>query len=232
MVLDCLLVSNDPEVARVLRPTLQELSINLQVCEGAEAGQRILTSSKFDAIVVDCDDLVGGMAVLQSIRQKPSNKNSVTFAILNGRTTATQSFEMGSNFVLQKPIHPINVMRCFSAAVGLMTRERRRYYRVPVAMPVLVTLESGKHLRLEATNLSEGGLALESNQQLTDHSIAEVQITLPGTSNTLQVKSELAWVDGAGRAGIRFRGMPQTARDHLERWLTVQIAELDAALIQ
>src|SRR5689334_23143907 len=136
MVLECLLVSNDPEVARVLRPALQELSINLQVCEGAESGQEILTSSKFDAVVVDCDDLAGGMAVLQEIRQKPSNKNSVTFAILNGRTTASQSFEMGSNFVLQKPIQPINVMRCFSAAVGLMTRERRRYYRVPVEMPV------------------------------------------------------------------------------------------------
>jgi len=232
MVLECLLVSNDPEVARVLQPTLEELSIKLEVCEGVEAGERILASEKFDAIIVDCDDLVGGTKVLQSIRTHASNKSSVTFAILNGRTTASQSFEMGSNFVLQKPIHAVNAMRCFSAAVGLMVRERRRYYRVPVDMPVTLTLGTGRKVRLSATNISEGGMAIASATHLGADLISELQFTLPGTNNAVETKAELAWADAAGQAGIRFINMTALSRDHLERWLTVQIAALGQNLFQ
>ena len=53
---------------------------------------------------MDCDDLKGALSVLESLRKSASNKNSVTFAILNGSTTTQQAFQMGANFVLQKPI--------------------------------------------------------------------------------------------------------------------------------
>src|SRR5262249_49436637 len=149
------------------------------VCDAAESGRQLLGLEKFDAVIVDCDDLRGGMDVLQSIRNQPSNKSSVTLAILNGRTTATQSFEMGSNFVLQKPLQPVNAMRCFSAAVGLMIRERRRYYRVPVKMIAGITLEGGRRLQLAATNISEGGMALESGGQLARESMFDVKFILP-----------------------------------------------------
>jgi DNA-binding response OmpR family regulator len=232
MVLECLLVSNDPEVARVLQPTLEELSIKLHVCQAAEKGEEILAAEKFDAVIVDCDDLVDGAKVLQSVRAHSSNKSSVTCAILNGRTTATQSFEMGTNFVLQKPIHPVNAMRCFSAAVGLMVRERRRYYRVPIDMPATISFVTGKKLKANATNISEGGMALGSLKRLDDEEISGVQFTLPGTSNSVETKAELAWADASGRAGIRFTTMPALSRDHLERWLTVQIAALETSVAQ
>src|SRR5215472_15289757 len=119
MTLESLLLSQDPELVRVVRPTLEELSIDVEVCHDARAGSDILISNKFDAVIVDCDDLTGGLALLQGLRNTPSNKNSVAFAVLNGKRTNTQeAFRMGANFVLQKPIGSLNAARCFRAALS------------------------------------------------------------------------------------------------------------------
>jgi DNA-binding response OmpR family regulator len=86
-------------VLRVIRPTLEKLSIEVEVCQEAKKATEILISEKFDAVIVDCDDLQGGLEVLQGLRATPSNKNSVTFALLNGKKTTTQeAFGMGVNF--------------------------------------------------------------------------------------------------------------------------------------
>ncbi len=141
MTLESLLLSQDAEVVRILRPTLEKLSIDVEVCQEAKKASEILISEKFDAVIVDCDDMQGGMEVLQGLRATPSNRNSVTFALLNGKKTTTQeAFGMGVNFVLQKPISSLNASRCFHAALNFMVRERRRYYRQPVKMPVRVVL--------------------------------------------------------------------------------------------
>src|SRR5882762_1089228 len=166
MTLESLLLSRDAEVVRVLRPTLEKLSIEVEICQEAKKATDILIAEKFDAVIVDCDDLRGGLEVLQGLRGTPSNKNSVTFAILNGKKTTTQeAFGMGANFVLQKPISALNATRCFNAALSFMMRERRRYYRQPVKMMVRVLL-GGQELKATSTNISEGGMALTLREAL------------------------------------------------------------------
>ena len=147
MGLDSLLVSRDPQVIDVVRPTLTKLSVDVEVCRGAHSGNEILSSEKFDAVIVDCDDLQGGLSVLEGLRKGPSNRNSVTFAILNGSTTTRKAFELGANFVLQKPVSPTNAMRCFGAALSFMTRERRRYFRHPLESPILIIFAQGEELK-------------------------------------------------------------------------------------
>jgi ActR/RegA family two-component response regulator len=226
MPLDCLLVSRDRQVVDILRPAMEKLGINLEVCAGAHSGHEILLSEKFDGVVVDCDDLDGGLNVLQNLRRGTSNKNSVAFAILNGTTAASKAFELGANFVLQKPVLPLSALRCFSAAVGQMTRERRRYFRVPVDMPTIVTLSGGQEIRGTASNLSEGGLAIKFNGPAPNVPIMKVQFKLPATNNSIETKAQLAWADGSGRAGIRFLEVPQNSREHLDRWLARNIDAL------
>ena len=132
MNLESLLVSRDSEVVRLLQATLEKLSIGVEVSAAARTGNEVLTSSKYDAVIIDCDDLQGGTEVLRHLRQTASNKSSVSFAILNGKTTTQQAFEMGANFVLQKPLTTSTTLRCFNTALEFMERERRRYFRCPV----------------------------------------------------------------------------------------------------
>jgi DNA-binding response OmpR family regulator len=157
---ESLLLSRDAEVVRVLEPALEKLSIEVEVCRGVNSGHEILCTEKFDAIIVDCDDLDGGLRVLQGLRKSLSNKNSVTFAILNGSTTTQQAFQMGANFVLQKPSSTLNATRCFSAALNFMIREQRHYFRQPVEIPATLEFDEGRKLKATITNISEGGMAI------------------------------------------------------------------------
>ena len=218
-MLESLLVCRDTDVVRVLRPTLEKLSIDVEVSAAARSGAEILSSAKFDAVIVDCDDLQGGVDVLRSLRQNNSNKTSVSFAILNGKTTTKQAFEMGANFVLQKPITTAGTLRCFNTAMSFMVREKRRYFRCPIEMPVKLHFGQGEEIKATTTNLSEGGMAIHFEGTMTKKTIAKVQFTRPGTNVVMEPKGEIAWADGLGRAGIRFQDVPDSSREQLEKWI-------------
>ena len=226
MMLESLLLSRDLEVVRILRPTLEKLSIQVEICQEAKKANEILIAEKFDAVIVDCDDLQGGREVLQGLRATPSNKNSVTFAVLNGKKTTTQeAFEMGVNFVLQKPISTLNASRCFNAALNFMVRERRRYYRQPVKMPVRVVIDE-KELKATSTNISEGGIALMMHKAIPKTGKPRLLFQLPETSVAFDVESEVAWVDIKGHVGLRFLNVPQSCKDQLDKWLSLQMEDL------
>lgn len=219
MTLESLLLSKDPELVRILRPTLEKLSIDVEICNEARTGADILISDKFDAVIVDCDDLSGGLAVLQGLRNTPSNKNSVAFAVLNGkRTTTHEAFGMGANFVLQKPISTLNASRCFHAALNFMLKERRRYFRQPVKMPVQVVFE-GKTVTGTSTNISEGGIALMLREALPKGAAPHLKFSLPEANLHMEVEAEVAWNDMKGLAGLRFHNVPKSSQEQLERWL-------------
>lgn len=219
MNLESLLVSRDSEVVRLLQTTLEKLSIGVEVSAAARTGGEVLTASKFDAIIIDCDDLQGGTDVLRNLRKTPSNKSSVSFAILNGKTTTQQAFEMGANFVLQKPLTTSTTLRCFNAALGFMERERRRYFRCPVEIPVLLHLGQAGPLKAKSTNLSEGGMAIHVDGAIPKQPIAKIHFALPGSKVSIEAKGEIAWADGKGRAGIRFAEIPDNSRQQLEGWI-------------
>lgn len=225
MTLESLILSQDAELVSVIRPTLEELSIDVEICAEARRGADLLISDKFDAIIVDCDDLTDGLAVLQGLRNTPSNKNSVAFAILNGKRTTTQeAFDMGANFVMQKPITTLNAARCFHAALNFMLKERRRYFRQPINMPVEVTVD-GKMVHATSTNISEGGMALILREALPKGATPSLKFCLPLTDVPIEVHAEVAWADLKGLAGLRFHQVPAATQQLLDRWLEARIEE-------
>ena len=223
MSLESLLLSQDPDVVRILRPTLEKLSIQVELCQEAKKASEILGMSKFDAVIVDCDDVKGGIEVLRELRATASNNTSVAFAVLNGKKTTTQqAFGMGVNFVLQKPVTGLNAARCFNAALNFMERERRRYFRQPVEMPVAVVLEE-KQWQAKSTNISEGGMAIVATQPLAKDANPRLQFTLPQSKSLFDVEARVAWSDVKGHVGLRFVNLPQSSREFLEQWLNQQI---------
>jgi DNA-binding response OmpR family regulator len=224
-MLESLLLSRDAEVFRLLRPMLEKLSIEVEICQEAKKASEILISDKFDAVIVDCDDVPGGVEVLEGLRATPSNKNSVTFAIVNGKKTTTQeAFGMGVNFVLHKPLTALNTTRCFNAALNFMLRERRRYFRQALRMPVKIVLGE-KELKASSTNIGEGGIALLLHQALPKNATPRLQFTLPGGTLSLDVETEVAWADLKGCVGLRFLNLPASSQALLEGWLNRQLEQ-------
>jgi CheY-like chemotaxis protein len=161
MALQSLLLSRDDAVIRVLRRVLSDMEIDVEVCTGPEKAAEELARRKWDAVIIDCDDVHGALDVLRSVRQTPSNKTSTAFAIINGVTSVRSAFELGANLALEKPITADRAKHSFRAVHGMMLQERRRYFRHPVDMAVTLKFEDKeKHHHHEvlatAVNLSEG----------------------------------------------------------------------------
>lgn len=221
MNLDSLLISRDPGLLEVLRQSLEKISVDVEVCPENRPGRELLAKRKFDAVIIDCDDLQGGVEILRDLRTTQSNSKSVAFAVLNGKTTTQEAFQCGANFVLQKPLTPVHATRCFNAAINFMVRERRRYFRYPIEIPVHITLGKNPELTATSTNLSEGGMAIRTVAKLLRDTEAELRFTLPGASTTtLELKGQVAWNDGTGHVGIRFVQVPQSSQYQLDKWLT------------
>jgi CheY-like chemotaxis protein len=220
MNLESLLISRDADLLGVVRPALEKISVNLDVCPESQAGNDLLAKRKFDAVIIDCDDLQNGFDLLRVVRQTQSNAKSVAFAVVNGKTTTQEAFRSGANFVLQKPLTPLHASRCFNAALNFMEREQRRYYRHPVDMPVRISLPHNQELTATTTNLSEGGMAIRILGKLPKDAQAQFRFTLPGVNISLELKGQVAWTDGTGHAGIRFVEVPQSSQYQLEKWLS------------
>lgn len=220
MQLESLLISGDAELLAVLQPTLEKISVRMEVCPECLAGLALLKKCKFDAVIIDCDDLPGGVQLLDDIRKASSNSKSVAFAVLNGKTTTQEAFQRGANFVLQKPLSPVHASRCFNAALNFMVRERRRYFRYEVEIPVHVKIAQSAEFKASTTNLSEGGIAIRVTTKLQKDTPVSVRFTLPATNTTLELKGEIAWIDGSRQAGVRFIEVPQSSQYQLDKWLT------------
>jgi len=220
MDLESLLVSKDAALLGVLRPTLEKIAVKVLVSPEIMSGSESLTRRKFDAVIIDCDDLQGGVKLLQDLRKTQSNSKSVAFAVLNGKTSTQEAFRSGANFVLQKPVTPLHASRCFNAALNFMVRERRRYYRYPVEMPVQVRIAQVGEFPATSSNLSESGMAIRVATKLVKDTAVALRFTLPASNVSLELKGRIAWADGTGHAGIQFVDVPQSSQFQLDTWLT------------
>ena len=68
MNLDSLLISRDPGLLEVLRLTLEKISVDVEVCPESRRARDLLVKRKFDAVIIDCDDLQGAVEILQDLR--------------------------------------------------------------------------------------------------------------------------------------------------------------------
>jgi CheY-like chemotaxis protein len=232
MNLDSLLVSRDAGLLGVLRPALEKISVDVHVCSEFRSGRELLAKQKYDAVIIDCDDMDNGFELVRTLRQSQSNVKSVAFAVVNGKTTTQEAFHSGANFVLQKPVTPLHAARCFNAALNFMVRERRRYFRHPVNMALRISLANSHEMSAAATNVSEGGMAIRVSGKLPKDVLAKFHFTLPGTHTSLELKGQVAWGDGGGQAGIRFVEVPQSSQYQLEKWLTDRLQEAIPARLQ
>ena len=128
---------------------------------------------------------------------------------------------------MQKPVTPLSAMRCLSAGLGLMVRERRRYFRYPVELEVILRFGQNQEIRARTTNVSEGGMAIRAVAPLSRGDSAKLFLSLPDNRGTLEAKAELVWVDGNGRAGVRFTEVAKDSRKILDQWLEEEILRVD-----
>jgi CheY-like chemotaxis protein len=224
MELTALLLSTDKTAHTLLQRVLGNVGIRTEVCPAPAAGLRLLKSKKFEGIIVDCDDIDCGSDLLSILRGEGLTRNAIVFAIVDGSTSMSDAFNMGANFVLEKPLTVERTTRCFKAACGLMVGERRRYYRHGVDIPVYLDFPKFPNAIAHMQDLSQGGTMLRCELPLELDMQGTFRFTLPETRANITGACEVAW-KSEDRLGLRFNNISKSTQAALEMWLNWKFLE-------
>jgi hypothetical protein len=217
-----LLISDDETTIQQITESTRQFAISLEVRGELGAALQQLKSQKFEAIIVDFRRRGRAQTILQEIALTPSNVSAVTFAISDSKEETTEAFSAGSRFVLERPLSADSINRTMKVAYGLIVRERRRYFRCPVAVPVTLRGKDIPDTNGQAVNISEGGMALNLPIPLQPGLQATITFTLPGIEADFAPESTVCW-HKEGVVGVKFSTLPALQKSELQHWLGRQL---------
>lgn len=99
--------------------------------------------------------------------------------------------------------------------------EKRKHHRLPLKFKVDWKSE-GHFLFENATNISEHGIFIETNEPMPPGTPVELQFTLPNTSKKIEVRGQVIWVNPVRKPtdlnhnpgmGVRFENLNEIDRD-------------------
>jgi len=219
-----LLVSADPATIQEFSSALRDLSISPDACQDAVSAGILLKSRKFDAVIVDLNLGAQSGQILDEVHLSSSNRTAVTFGISDNDAGATTAFRKKSQFVFERPLSPQSIHKTLKPAYGLILRERRRYFRYPVSIPVTVQRDGREEVRCSSVNISGGGMALSTQVPLLPGESVRVQFTLPDHQVPFLAESTLCW-SKTGHFGLRFVSVSDEHMAQLQTWLSEKLEE-------
>src|SRR5712692_6904741 len=117
------------------------LSMYMETACDLGSAMRKLCQSKFEGLIVDFELGDDGLRLLGRLSGLTSNRRAVSFAIVTDERQAASAFQAPATFVLQRPFDTPVVVRTLRAARPMMFRERRRDYRYPIEVRMLIRAE-------------------------------------------------------------------------------------------
>jgi len=149
----------------------------------------------------------------------------VTFAIGGSDAEATAVFRKKAAFVFEKPLSAESIRSTLKPAFGLILRERRRYFRCPISIPLTILRQDMPEVRSHSVNISEGGAALSTFISLSPGEDVQVQFTLPDHKVPFLAESTICWLK-TGHLGIRFVSLSGDQKSELQDWLSQKLEEM------
>jgi hypothetical protein len=209
----------------MLTEPMLELALHLQICTDLSIALELLRSQKFEAIIIDLLLGESAQAILKQVRASPSNRTAVIFSITATFEGSAEAFQPGSSFVLERPLSEPSVSRTLKAAYGLIVRERRRYFRCPIAVAAEVQAPGAISVSCRTLNISEGGMALTMPTPPKAGAKVNIQFKLPDRQVQFQAHSYVCWSDERSQMGLLFISASREGQSELQQWLSQKLEE-------
>ena len=229
MALTSLVVCADLKAVQVLSQILRELNIAAEHCGELASAAGHLASQHFDAVVVDCQDQLPALELIAGVRKSVINRNTLVIGLVDGREQVRDIFGQGANFIVYKPVSVERAASSLRAARGLMAREKRIKLRIALHAPASITYANAENVAATLLDLSEDGLAIQSERRLPPRCKVYFQFNLPGDKSSVRLSGDVVWQDSSGRVGIRFVDVPQSSRRTMNEWIKSSLARLATA---
>ena len=228
MTIQALLVSTDDSAADVLGRVLPTFGIAMDRSSDPETTINRIQQQKFDALIVDFDDAKLAEAVLQQAQQLGSGCLSV--ALVADPSKVRDILSGGAHFVLYKPVSEEAAQAGLRAAAALLSRERRRAFRVPVQAPVEITLPDERKADGILLDLSEAGMDVLTPEAQISAALLGFQFELPDGGLKVEGHGQVAWANPNGQTGVHFLDLPETVVAELKTWLKAAATSAGTAL--
>jgi len=217
--LEFVLVSSDYSTMNAVSGGVKKYGAKFILVPNGEAARDCLKRRKIDGVFVDLE-VPGALGVIEGIRKGTSNSKAVIFACVTSSKEHTQALSAGANFLLRKPVQEDSIALHITIAKELLDRERRRYFRHALSIPVVLK-EGDVEQNARMTNLSEGGMAVRTVKPLKHSAVIDFAFDLSHGA-TVSGKGQVAWINSEGVAGIVLQIFHGKGREHLESWLSAQ----------
>ena len=178
-----------------------------------------LGTTKYEGLCMDFDTRQQPLVILAHVRQNPINKNTVIFAVVGSAEARQRAREQGAMFVLERPLKSDDLRRVLQVAYGLMTRERRRYFRCAAEIPAKLVRDSGEELICKTINISSNGMALSSPRPLEAGEKLHISMTLPESNAAIRLEGTVVWDDKHGKTGLGLQCANSQMQRELDAWL-------------
>jgi CheY-like chemotaxis protein len=219
MTLLALLLSTDESASEILGRVLPASGIAVERLSDLTTAVDRLQQQRFDALVLDFEDPKTAAELLEEARRLNSGDALVTVALVAERTKARDILSGGAHFVLYKPLSDDSARAGLHAATALLNRERRRTYRIPLQVPVELTLPDAGKAEGILLDLSEGGMDVLTATPQTPGALLNLRFQLPDGSPEINAHGQVAWANPNGQTGVHFLDMEQSIKDQLQLWL-------------
>lgn len=216
-----LMVTRDSGLTATFTDISREFGISAQKSSNGEVPDE-LRLSKYEALLIDFETIPQTVPIFTTIRQSPANRNAVVFAVVGSADSRQRARDQGATFLLERPLEGDGVRRVLQAAYGLMTSERRRYFRCAVEVPVRMVRDSGEEFDCETINVSSNGMAVSSPVAFNLGEKMQVLLTLQDSESPIRAQATVVWDDKHGKSGFSMQCANAAMQMKLDSWLDVQ----------
>lgn len=212
-----LIVGSDPEMVSLFSRLFCEKGIETRKCLLASSAVDQLSSEKFEAIVLDFDELADWQSILTDVPRP--NGRVLVIGIASGSANKELASRAGVAFVIERPLTAAQIQDVLRAAYGRMLRDGQRYFRLAVTLPVSIRTGSGTVTQCTTLNVSQTGMAVNSQSSFIVGERISLVFAIPNTDVFVSGEGKVIWDDKHGKTGISFECSSSSAQSRYYEWL-------------
>jgi len=220
-----LLCSSDTRAIEQITRAAQAVGISVQVCVDAAAAIQSMAKQQFQGVVLDCRLETDALRVVNHLRSILGKRTSVVISITRPGDKISAEVQAASTFVLQIPVQDRLLERTLKAAFPLLFRERRRYFRCPVATSASITRSGKSEVMTTTYDVSERGLSVQLTEPMPTGTVLKIRLLVPDVERWITGTGTVRWVDASLRAGLEFTGLSDADANVLKNWLEEQLRQ-------
>ena len=227
MALKIMVVDDDAAVCKFLKNTVESVGIEVLMMTDSREAARRLQNEKYDGIILDASmPYLDGFELSKQVRTGSVNR-TVPIVMITGHDdieTMRRSFKAGVTFFLGKPLTAEKLYGLLKVSRGAMLREKRRFARLPLRIPVDCML-GAKQIKATSLNVGEGGMLLEAPGALEPGQELQLRFTIPQSDSEVSTRAKVQRKDPAGRIAVSFLNLSPEDGELIRNYISGAIRE-------